>query len=762
MMQPSEHVVRRKPGSAYNSAGGPDYSNNTYSAGQSDSMGGQQHAPPQDSLVSAEPEFRYAGVLMLGLMPPFLIMLAFGGRPAILVVCFGTIVTYIFDLLGAMEATLVTILVSLLALWGSLLYAARYLLQRSFLYNIPLLITFAVVLVWIFIVLAGDFRSVRNEFDSSLLVAEAWLFTVMPMTCSALVTWCLCVELPSLEFPLCFSMVYCAYLAVMARPRKSCLGGTVANSDPRSSVWSYIIAERDLLALYVLPCVVSPLLYIIVHRNVIMNFGPRIQGLLLSIAVPSILVLTVAERQIDYWPADNQKSMSQFLEMWKLGMLFVGIFSIKDHHFFDDLKVFSASNLLPEAMLTPVLALTMLFTFIVVYQYQSVKKEGAARGEDYSVYGGGSDDKASSVLFNHPTLSVCVCASALGVGLITGVTLSVLPVFVMGVVALAEYYLATSRGLMRGREFLGLSLVATGAFPVAIVCQSFTDVTLRFLNFGFSGSLGITIDIQAFCTYCSLLTIAAVVLPTLLAGGGGGGPKMGSSSGSLGFVPGSSKESMTLFWSSAAGVVFSVGAVVFAAAAAFLELLVLEQDWSGVSPSVEFIYPTWLFISTAVLLVAASYHVYTIGVMDISAVMCVAVLQGCKLLHLADATSAEIFTAGALLLALLFPFFSKASQMAEGVSVDVGGMDTLADIVKLLLYSMVVFWPLMWARESIIETMLRHGLGHPPSAVQSWCACVAIFSGFATCGLLVFWKSASFIRRYRVVCLSFVVYECPT
>ena len=50
-----------------------------------------------------EPEFKYRELLLVSLSFPFGIMLAFGGKPALLVLCFGAIVSYIFDLLGTIE-----------------------------------------------------------------------------------------------------------------------------------------------------------------------------------------------------------------------------------------------------------------------------------------------------------------------------------------------------------------------------------------------------------------------------------------------------------------------------------------------------------------------------------------------------------------------------------------------------------------------------------------------------------------------------------
>ena len=53
--------------------------------------------------VPLGPEFRYLSHILWGLLPPLIVMLAYGGRPALIALCFGCIFAYIFDLLGTME-----------------------------------------------------------------------------------------------------------------------------------------------------------------------------------------------------------------------------------------------------------------------------------------------------------------------------------------------------------------------------------------------------------------------------------------------------------------------------------------------------------------------------------------------------------------------------------------------------------------------------------------------------------------------------------
>ena len=111
----------------------------------------------RDYLISKEPEFLYGSLLLLSLFPPFAIILIFGGRPSILALCFGSLTTYIFDLLGTTEGTLFSISITLITIWGTLLYASRMLLFDSYL-NFAILIMQFIILFYIFIIISSFFR----------------------------------------------------------------------------------------------------------------------------------------------------------------------------------------------------------------------------------------------------------------------------------------------------------------------------------------------------------------------------------------------------------------------------------------------------------------------------------------------------------------------------------------------------------------------------------------------------------------------------
>lgn len=59
--------------------------------------------PDNDGAMSGEAEFLHGNVLLTACAPAIGIILAFGGRPALLVLCFGALVAYIFDILGSVE-----------------------------------------------------------------------------------------------------------------------------------------------------------------------------------------------------------------------------------------------------------------------------------------------------------------------------------------------------------------------------------------------------------------------------------------------------------------------------------------------------------------------------------------------------------------------------------------------------------------------------------------------------------------------------------
>lgn len=179
--------------------------------------------------------------------------------------------------------------------------------------------------------------------------------------------------------------------------------------------------------------------------------------------------------------------------------------------------------------------------------------------------------------------------------------------------------------------------------------------------------------------------------------------------------------------------------------------------------SVESVYPSWLFVLTSLLLLAAGAHCNAMDTLDSSALTAAALVQSTKMLHLAGFRSDSIIAAVVLVLSLVLPFFAKASQMLEAEEADAqfgsvsgklsspsGG--SAFDIVQLLFYSFVVFLSSMFAKRTLFKVLLEMLLQHSPTLLQKWCACLAVFFAFESGALLVFWRSAAFLRRYALFC----------
>ena len=73
------------------------------SSGSSSSSRASGGPTSESDEVHGDAQFLHGSVLLTACAPSVGIILAFGGRPALLVLCFGALVAYIFDILGSVE-----------------------------------------------------------------------------------------------------------------------------------------------------------------------------------------------------------------------------------------------------------------------------------------------------------------------------------------------------------------------------------------------------------------------------------------------------------------------------------------------------------------------------------------------------------------------------------------------------------------------------------------------------------------------------------
>lgn len=276
-------AVQRKTGSTGSRHGGD-------TSGPSDADQGEEKK-------YKEPVFRHGELLITSLTPTILVMLAFGGKPSLVAICFGSLFSYIFDILGAMEATVLCVVVSLMGVWGTLLYSSRHLLEES-LMNIPMLVVLSLVLLLLFFTVAGMFRGLRLEFDSFFYFMETFLFAVIPLLNASVVSWFISVEFPMMDLGFTFCTCYYLFLVVLAYPRM-CSHPMTSQKNKRAN--KFVLSFPVLYCMYAIPIVMSPILYLSLHHNVSMTSMHRLVGMVVAFFYPVLLVILAAERHTGAW-----------------------------------------------------------------------------------------------------------------------------------------------------------------------------------------------------------------------------------------------------------------------------------------------------------------------------------------------------------------------------------------------------------------------------------------------------------------------------
>jgi hypothetical protein len=292
-MQERDMPIRQRNGPSVNKETNSYQYNSTHGSG---SGATQQDRERKKLRKEKDPIFLYSSLLFTSMTFPFGIMLAFGGRPALLVLCFGAMITYIFDLLGTIEGTLMSILITGLGLWATFVWSARMMLSESVV-NFPLIMVMGMILLGIFLIICTHFKSLLFEFETAFYFIEVMLFATIPLMSSVVISWFLCVEIPSLDLSLCFCTTYFLYVLWLGIPRKSSHSNSTSE---RENGLLYAVPLEVMKMVYLVPVILSPILHIALHHNVLFDSFSRLSGLLIAILTPSLYMLICHERQIGY------------------------------------------------------------------------------------------------------------------------------------------------------------------------------------------------------------------------------------------------------------------------------------------------------------------------------------------------------------------------------------------------------------------------------------------------------------------------------
>lgn len=229
-----------------------------------------------------------------------------------------------------------------LGLWATMVLSARMMLSESIL-NFPLIIVMGVVLIAIFLVICGHFKSLLIEFESSFYFIEVILFATIPLLSSVIISWFLCVEIPTLSLPFCFSTCYSLYTIWLVAPRASSHpSSATANSFEKTIVFALPSAVAK--AVYAIPVIVSPLLHIAVCHNVILTSPRRQTDIAVTFLYPLLCMLMCAEQHIDYWNGHDEnyrRILKLKISDCKLATSALLFFFLQNHPVLDDLKSLS-------------------------------------------------------------------------------------------------------------------------------------------------------------------------------------------------------------------------------------------------------------------------------------------------------------------------------------------------------------------------------------------------------------------------------------
>lgn len=452
--------------------------------------------PSNTHLISKEPEFNNGMLLLASLLPPLGILIAFGGRPTILCLCFGSIVAYIFDLLGTMEGTIMSILVLFLLIWSTLIWAGRALLSESLL-NFSIVIVFGLLLFFTFMIIASNFRSLRNEFDSTFYFMETIMFIIIPIISSALLSWFLCVEIPSFDLPICYSTIYFIYMLILAKPRLSSNSNMIINNNSKKI---FIIPLSIVKIMYCIPILISPVVHIAVHKVVLRKYS--MLDFIVSILVPSVFMLACAEKQIDYWHHDVKLSYSSYFGKMKLIISMCLFLCLQEYRLFDDIKAFST---LSEVFASIILCSCVVSLALALFLHRTRSKE------EENILDNGYFSKRAIL---NKIITLCICFASFCGGLMLNMTYFSLIACVFWALSTSEMYnfnWLPVPNLFKG--IIGVYFFICSGLTAGFVAFSFTLKTLFFLDYPFHWHY--VISMKQYCRVFALSIAIATVIPSL-------------------------------------------------------------------------------------------------------------------------------------------------------------------------------------------------------------------------------------------------------
>jgi len=398
-----------------------------------------------------------------------------------------------------------------------LVWAARVFISES-VYNFSVIILMWIVLVYCFLVSCNYFTGIVNDVGVVLAVMDQLMFATLPLVSAALLSWFLCIEVPSLDLLLCFNGVYFVYVLFLGRPRPISAKKAESPTSPSGSQRSLLPAHL-LILMYIIPIVMTILMHVAIHHNVLSTHHTRVTNFLLSVIVPSLLMTYCAYKQLaspaasfhanDDYLATN---LSKFLEVSTFVLCCALVYCLQSHPLFDELKSFSelSDDVAGAAILG---AVFFVFAAFAIHSFSKAQAKALIEQSEYMHTDSAVVAARLKTKFVGILASLCIGAANALVCVVIGLPDHALGVSIVGAMALAEYYLHSEWSTGAKAMLLGIASIYS-----ALAAASFIKMALRGITYNFHWLVDATLP--EFTTLVNVLVPVAVLLPTLLSKGG--------------------------------------------------------------------------------------------------------------------------------------------------------------------------------------------------------------------------------------------------
>ena len=402
------------------------------------------------------------------------------------------------------------VLICGLGVWATLVLSARSMLSES-IFNFPLVIVMGILLLMIFFVICAHFRSLLNEFAAGFYLIEVLLFATIPILSSAIISWFLCVEIPSIDLSFCFSSVYFAYTLWLGMPRRSSHPSSFTSTSYEQTT-VFILPRNVLIAVYAVPVLFTPLLHIALCHNVLVDSLSRLSGVIISFLFPLLLMMICLENHTGYWEEKDLDILLRRVSNVKMTCSAILFFLLQTHPMLDDLKKLSD---LPASMSSAILCGIAVLMALVIYLHRTILIQfRAKRSQQADFTGARLEDMTGLYVFSSMCAGCCGALFAVFLGL------SPLAIFLAfeGAMTANNFYRYSSSSKPKSLTDFSVTYgipVLFMIFAARVVLFNFLYRTIVLTVFQLDFSL-FPMSMLEFCSGLDQLVVFAVSVPTIV------------------------------------------------------------------------------------------------------------------------------------------------------------------------------------------------------------------------------------------------------